>query len=146
MGRGSGDYLHRRWDVLVEAEEVGRVVLVLQRNQPIVVGVIGGPHPLLALHTEIIDIDRRWRERLQRVPKFSRPGDVALGLCWVGPHRGDQEVVVQLSVREGARLRSDATHGPTEMLQYRYGLRRGHHREMRDEGVDGLVAELGQEG
>ena len=48
---------HRWLDVLVEAEQVRRIVLVLEADQPLIVLTIGGPHALFTLFTQIIYVD-----------------------------------------------------------------------------------------
>jgi hypothetical protein len=51
--------LHRRFDVLVVAEQVRGIVPVLQVDEPIVIPSEGGPDaigPLLDLETDVIDI------------------------------------------------------------------------------------------
>ncbi len=47
----------RRLDVRVEAEEVVRVVLLLQGGQPLVVGAVGGRNALLIILAEIVHVD-----------------------------------------------------------------------------------------
>src|SRR5260221_10637378 len=57
--------LHRGPDVLVEREEVGWIIRVLEGDQPFVVDAIRCPHPLFSLVAQEVDIDataRKWRE------------------------------------------------------------------------------------
>jgi len=57
---------HRRLDMLIEAEEVGRIILILQRYQPhILCRPIGGLHPLgtfIRLLPQIVDVHPTGRE------------------------------------------------------------------------------------
>lgn len=44
------------WDVRVQPEEVGGVVLVFERHQPFVVVAVGGPYPVLAFLPQVVHI------------------------------------------------------------------------------------------
>src|SRR5262245_20588246 len=76
--------LYRQLDVLVEAEEVGRIILVLQGNQlRILRRTIGGLHPLYSLVRllpQIVDVHPIGRERLHRLPELATPTDARQGL------------------------------------------------------------------
>src|SRR5262245_5774047 len=63
-GRRSGIDRLGRPDVLVQPEEVVRVVGALQARQPRVVRAVAGPYTLLAVFAHKVDIDTRCRERL----------------------------------------------------------------------------------
>src|SRR2546423_14537888 len=77
---------HRRLDILVEAEQVRRVVLVLQGDQPFVlVGAIGRSDPILVPPIQVVDVGRLAFIWSHRLPEVSRPPDVLLGLRRVGP-------------------------------------------------------------
>src|SRR5712691_8823362 len=83
-----------RGDVLVEAEEVGWVVGVFQRDEPLVgVVAVGFPDSLFAFVVEVVDVDRVGRERLHRLEEGACPGDVGLGVGGLVPERGDEQVV-----------------------------------------------------
>jgi hypothetical protein len=63
-GLGQGTWLaHRGADVLVEREEVGWIIRVLERDQPFVVDAIGCPHPLFSLVAQEVDVDATARKR-----------------------------------------------------------------------------------
>ncbi len=65
----------RRFDVLVQTEEIIRVVFFLALNQPIVIASIGEPDSVLFLLREEIHVrtsGSKWRCRLE---KFSRSTD-----------------------------------------------------------------------
>ena len=51
-------------DILIQREEVGRIIPVLESHQPFVVDSIGGSDPLFALVTQEVDIDPRASKRL----------------------------------------------------------------------------------
>src|ERR1051325_3343885 len=71
-------YLSGWLDVLIQLEEVGRVILVFQGNQPVVVGPISRPYPLLALIAEKVDVDAAQREGTRGRPEHPRPPDMPL--------------------------------------------------------------------
>ncbi len=50
--------LREGFDVLVQSEEVGRIVGAFQRHEPLMIRAIGGPHAIVALRTEIVDVLR----------------------------------------------------------------------------------------
>src|SRR5437762_9704206 len=70
--RGAPGKSRRRFDVLVEAEQVGWVVFLFQRGEA---GVgrraVGGAHPLLALLAQIVDVDGVGQEGLHGVAKLA---------------------------------------------------------------------------
>jgi hypothetical protein len=71
---GQWTWLLHRWpNVLVEREEVGWIVLVLEGDQPFVVDAIGCPHPLFPLVAQEVDIDATARKRLHRRPERASP-------------------------------------------------------------------------
>ena len=64
-GLGQGTWLaHRGPDVLVEREEVGWIIRVLESDQPFVVDAIGCPHPLFSLVAQEVDVDLGASKRL----------------------------------------------------------------------------------
>src|SRR5262245_7402547 len=66
-------------DVLVEPEEVGRVVDSLESRKPLVVALaVGCAHTALALVPEEVDVHAPVGVRLHRVEEVPRPGDVAV--------------------------------------------------------------------
>src|SRR5215831_7582368 len=78
-------------DVLVDAEEVGRVVCPLESCQPLVVTLaVGRAHAVLALVAEEVEVDAPARVGLHRVEEVSRPSDVPVRFGIVlGPDRVD---------------------------------------------------------
>src|SRR5690348_1880132 len=81
--------LYRRLDVLIEAEQVGRVVGVLERDQPFVARpVVRRTHAVLPLGAELVHVDAD-RVGLHRRPEVARPRDVSLRLLGVVPERVD---------------------------------------------------------
>src|SRR5664279_5380348 len=106
-----------RWlDVLVEAEQVRRIIGVLEGNEPVIVGAVGLPYPLLALHAEHVDVDPTACKWLRRLRGFAGPLDMLIGLHRVGPLGGDYEVILCLTMGEGSRGLVDPTSRATVIL------------------------------
>ena len=72
-GAGPSD---RGFDVLVQPKQVGRVVLVLERDEPSVVVAIGGPDPRRFLGVQVIDINFAGREGFHCRPELAGPLDL----------------------------------------------------------------------
>src|SRR5215207_359400 len=69
----------RRWNVRVEAEEVLRVVLLLQGRQPLVrLGTVGVLHPRVLAGIQVVHVDRLFRGGLQGLPAVTYPLHVPL--------------------------------------------------------------------
>src|SRR2546427_2048051 len=79
-----------RLDVLVEAEQIGRIVLVLQRDQPrILLWAIGSLDPsdtLVGLPPQIVNVYTASRPGLHGVPELPRPSSALLRFGRVGGH------------------------------------------------------------
>jgi hypothetical protein len=89
-----------RLNILVQAEEVRRIVLILQSRQPIVVRPISCPHTLISLLTEIVDIHRFLQMGLHGLEERLCPSDVFLTRGRIFPLRLDGEVKL-VSAGEG---------------------------------------------
>src|SRR5688572_215449 len=85
---------HRGLDVVVEAEEVGRVVGGLERGQARVVRPVRGPNAVVPLVAEVVGVDAALQERLHRREELARPGDVARRVRRLRPLRENVEVVL----------------------------------------------------
>src|ERR1700680_4355370 len=77
-----------RSNVLVELEQVGGVVLVLQRNQALVVGAVGRAHPLLSFVAQEVDVGPM-RVGLQGGEQTPRPVDMPFVVSWCRPGAED---------------------------------------------------------
>src|SRR3989442_804552 len=79
-----------RLDVLVEAEQIGRIVLVLQREQPrILLWAIRSLDPsgaLVGLPPQIVNVYTASRPGLHGVPELPRPSSALLRFGRVGGH------------------------------------------------------------
>ena len=84
-----------RWaNVLIEAEDVRRIILVLERDQPRIVLAVGSLNTILAFVAEIIGIDTAGGERPYGVPELARPGNVRFVVSRVVPDR-DRKAIVE---------------------------------------------------
>src|SRR3954447_25122207 len=74
-------------DVEVHAEEVRRVVLGLQRGEPVVVDSVARSDELLLFFSEAgeVQVDAAGRVPAHRSPELSAPGDRLVALRGVGP-------------------------------------------------------------
>src|SRR5579872_4488252 len=67
--------LHGRPDVLIDTKEVGRIVLVLKRDQAIVIRAVGGAHALGAFVLQVIHIDSSGSQGAGSLPELVYPLD-----------------------------------------------------------------------
>src|SRR6266536_525073 len=89
-------------DVLVEAEEVPRVVAVLQRDEPrVLLLAVGVADAVLRREVEVSGAGRIGPDRLAEFPVR---GDDPVVVGRVGPRRDRVEEVVRVAVRERSRL------------------------------------------
>src|SRR5690242_1068474 len=79
----------RRSDVLVQPEEVVRIVLSFNGGEAVVVGAVGRAHALFALIAQVIDVDTAGGERLQRRVAVAHPADLARVGGGIGPLGAD---------------------------------------------------------
>src|SRR5215469_8522803 len=80
---------NRGFDVLVQSKQVGRVVLVLQRDKPSVVVAVGGPYPRRFLRVQMIDVNFTGREGLHGRPELTGPLDMTCRFPSIEPLRDD---------------------------------------------------------
>src|SRR5207244_2935384 len=76
-----------RANVLVAVEEVGRVVLVLQRHQPVIARAVGIPNPIGAFDPtlQVVDVGPAGHAGPHGVEEGPRPGNVFVRLGGFGP-------------------------------------------------------------
>src|SRR5712692_1057918 len=75
--RAVGALLHGRLYVLVEAEQVSRVVPILQRDEPLIVPAVGPGNPAGLLSVQMVDVNLTAGKRLNRIPVIPRPLNVS---------------------------------------------------------------------
>src|SRR5215218_10821613 len=77
-----------RRNVLVEPEEVRRIVFPLQCDEPIILTTVRGPHPLdTFIAADVVHVHAFGHERPHRGEEFARPADMAICLVAVRPDR-----------------------------------------------------------
>src|SRR5947208_371198 len=81
-------------DVLVEPEQVGGVVGLLQFGEPWVVVPVGCANAFLALGAEVVDVGGAFQVWLHGGEECPGPFDVARGVVGVGPLGQNKEVVL----------------------------------------------------
>src|SRR5688572_8679009 len=90
-----------RRDVVVEVEDVVRVVPPLDLFEPVVIRAVGGADGVLCLVVaEVIEPAARPEVRSHRRERLAAPGDVRPGVDQVGPHRRYEEVPAFVAVRD----------------------------------------------
>src|SRR5262245_58731211 len=140
---------HPQLDVLVQAEEVGRIILVLQGDQlRILRRTIGGLHPLCSLVRllpQIVDVHPIGRERLHRLPELARPPDARRGLRRIRARPGADKVIANVAVVKRGLFLTHAAHRAPQFVNRDVAPRRRPGRPVGDHGVDGVIAEILEE-
>src|SRR5437870_3285080 len=107
-----------RADVLVQPEEIFWVVLVLERDEPLVpLRRVGRAHALVALDAEVVYVDGLGRVRAHRLPEVTRPSDVLSVLAALGPGADHRPVEGDVAVPERGRGLRDAGDRSAEVLE-----------------------------
>src|SRR5215469_16546021 len=117
---------HRRRYILVHTEQIGRIVLGLERRKPSVIVAVSAAGTLFALVAEIIDIGGASEVRLPSCEKLSRPVDVSWRFGWVGPAGQDDRVVLQVTVEICGFDFAHPAVGAVQFGKENDGKRRGH--------------------
>src|SRR6266849_3172080 len=129
---------HRRPDVLVHAEKVGRVIFLLERDQAIIVRTIGGLGAFRTFVTEIVYVDGAGRERAHRAPKTVGPFERRLRLRRLLPVRIHPKIETAFPDRERGFARADPTDGASVGKQpNEEGTRSAH--DVVDDHVDAFI-------
>src|SRR5262245_3166096 len=101
-----------RSDVLVQPEEVRRVVLAFERPEPLVLGLtVGRPHSVLPLVPEKVHIDTARGKRTHRLPQLPGPRDARGRASRLGPDGVDVHRMGCPPVLEGRSLGILSTDG-----------------------------------
>src|SRR5215469_17055102 len=101
---GLGCPLHCRSNVLVMAEQVRRVVLVLQRHKPVVIcaeGSLDPLRPLLSLDANLVDVVTAGGEWTHHLRKLARPLDVNVVRRRLQPARNTGPLTQRLTMAKG---------------------------------------------
>src|SRR5262249_47033637 len=114
-------------NVLVQTEQVRRIVLVLEPNQPLLDRCsIGGPDAVLALFTDEAHERAPGGERLDRRGERAGPLDVPVGVRWTGPCGHDVHGVLPAAQADRRLRLLYPAHRPAK-LHHRDGGQRGGH-------------------
>src|SRR5829696_10429593 len=126
-------------DVLVEAEEVVRVVATLQRLEPVVLlGPVGSADPLLTLLHQEVYIDT-CVVGLKGRPEVSGPLPLLLeALCRLGD-ASDVERMTGAASAEGCLVLAHACGGPSELPDHKGRQRGVDPQRVIDRDLDHLV-------
>src|SRR5688572_33494715 len=131
---------HGRRDVLIHPEQVRRVVLLLERSQPLIVGAISGPDPTLALVTEIVHIGALLQKWLHGAVAGASPRDVVVRRRRVTPCPQHEATVLCASMAEGGVPLADPADRSSQVFDRHGCERRGNiGREEIDETLDRAV-------
>src|SRR5690242_19054777 len=128
-----------RPNVLVQAEQVGWVILRLHPRQAVVVLSIGGADPVFAFLAEIIHVDTPCGEWSHGFKDAAYPGHVAPILGGVVRNRAGDEVPVGFAVAVGRTPGLSAGRLTACLLQDDEAGWPRHLGELADHGVDGGV-------
>src|SRR5262245_49965747 len=137
--------VHRGPNVLVMAEQVRGVVLVLQGDQPCIVLSEGGPdpvNPLLSLSAQDIDVATPHEEGFHRLRRLAYPPHMSLRPPRVQPGGHEDQLVLRLTMAEGACVLGTTAGGATHLLKQHKGSGRGDVSKVGDEDVNGFVADF----
>src|SRR5262245_49802065 len=109
-------------DVLVDVEDVVRVVAPLYPGEPVVVAAVGGLDPVLALEHHEVDVGAAGRRRMQRLPvllcPLRYPGDVG----GVRVDADDDTCPAAIPVAERRRVRGYPAGGAVDRVQVHGGM------------------------
>ena len=117
--------LDRRFEVLVQTEQIRRIVLVLQGDQACILGAaMNRSHPLLPFVAEEVHVDAPIRDRVHGLPEVARPLDVLVGFERIRPHRIDVERVTAMAVLEGGVVFANPPYRAPQLEHNRVRFRR----------------------
>src|SRR5260221_319072 len=134
-----------RFDVLVQAKEVLRVVLLLDSHEPVVVGTERGFDRVFSLLTQVIQEVRTARERTHRIRQTASPFDMALRLSWLQPLCKDENVILGLPLRKSSIGDTNPTRNSTIVLDNHRAEWRCRPVRMLHKVDNRVIAQLTQE-
>src|SRR5215831_19052519 len=99
--RGLLAVLSPRLDIRIQAEEVRRVIRVLQGHQPFVVVAIGQSDAVVTIvEAQFVDVDAHASEAMDRLPELASPVDVLVTFRGILPLRRNKELMRMRAVGE----------------------------------------------
>src|SRR5688572_24399478 len=103
-------------NVLVGPEQVGRVILLLDAGEPLVVDAIGSADALrIITDTEVVQVNAAGAERLEVLEDAARPGRAALDVGRVAARANDRHVERGISLTKGHCAGGDTMNGAVEL-------------------------------
>ena len=118
------------FDVLVQGEEVLRVVLLFDSHESLIVGTERRFYRIFALFSEVIQIVRIAGERTYRIGRSSSPLGMELRLFWLRPLREEDKGILGLTLRKSRFGESNPTRSSAETRTRRFK----HTRNFRNYG------------
>src|SRR6266446_5232312 len=118
--------LRRGPDILVEPEDIRRVVLVLDLRQAGIIVPKGITDPLWLICPEVIDIHPTGGMRVEGLPALAHPRDMLVRLSGRGPLTNDIKIPQCLTQSKGRGLCRDAGGGTVHQIEQDHRMRRGH--------------------
>ena len=122
-----------RSDILIQMEQVSRVILRFQRSQALVVRSVGCRDGVFAIVVSQIIHVAPWRETgPHHVIRLPRPRNIPRVVSRVEPLGDDQKVVALAPVGERCLADADTRRCAVDVLQQQAAHRRGACRELRN--------------
>src|SRR4029077_639257 len=135
-----------RADILIQMEQVSRVILRFQRSQALVVRSVGCRDGVFAIIvSQIVYVAPRREAGPHHVIRFPSPRNILRVVVRDEPLRDDQKVIALAPVGERRLTDTDTRRCAVNVLQQQAAHRRGTGRELRNERVDGLIAQFTHE-
>ena len=103
-------------DVLIHPEQVRRVVLVLDSDEPLVVVTVSCLDPFLSLVHHEVHVGSASRVGMQRIPIILCPRDDAVIVGWVGVHADDHLRPIRITISPGGVTAGDAVGSPVDRV------------------------------
>src|SRR6266545_2429661 len=146
--RISAEISHLEVEVLVGGEEVGRVELLLERDQAFVIRPVRLSNPVLSLFQRVLErihIHRALGEGLQCIPAFTAPAYDLFGLGGIIRRGMDVDAVVIVAMRERRVLGPNAARRAMELLKCDGGDGRRQGAAVGDQHLDGRTTESAED-
>ena len=135
----------RRWsDVLVDAEQVLRVIFRLDGGEPSGIAEIGPPDAILVILRYEVHVGAAGRERCTGVEQRPRPGDASCVFGRIAPPCVKINQEGNIPVRIGRRFRRHAIDRTAELHKGQLGFRRRQLAGVLDKNVDEAVLDGGE--
>ena len=133
--------LRRRFNVLVEPEQIAWVILGLDRRQTLIVHAVRRPHARRALVIfHIVDVSALLQVGARGVKLLPRPSGDRHGIGRVNSYTDGQEAMLRVAVTERGICRGNPANGAAHVLDRHQGQGRRRRLDCVHDHVDGGVA------